>query len=71
MVGTHFSPGVAAGPSPRSRRYGAAGTVKSRCPTRPATTEPALVVIGAGAAGLYTALRAAREGAHVTLVSRH
>ncbi len=28
-----------------------------------------LVVVGAGAAGLYTALRAAREGAHVTLIS--
>jgi L-aspartate oxidase len=28
-----------------------------------------LVVVGAGAAGLYTALRAAREGAKVTLVS--
>ncbi|HLH14930.1 MAG TPA: FAD-dependent oxidoreductase [Solirubrobacteraceae bacterium] len=28
-----------------------------------------LVVVGAGAAGLYTALRAAREGASVTLVS--
>ena len=28
-----------------------------------------LVVVGAGAAGLYTALRAAREGAQVTLIS--
>jgi L-aspartate oxidase len=28
-----------------------------------------LVVVGAGAAGLYTALRAAREGARVTLIS--
>src|SRR6202167_6112456 len=28
-----------------------------------------LVVVGAGAAGLYTALCAARDGAHVTLVS--
>ena len=28
-----------------------------------------LVVVGAGAAGLYTALCAAREGAHVTLIS--
>jgi L-aspartate oxidase len=28
-----------------------------------------LVVVGAGAAGLYTALRAAREGAYVTLIS--
>jgi len=28
-----------------------------------------LVVVGAGAAGLYTALRAARDGAHVTLIS--
>ncbi|MGB8881718.1 MAG: FAD-dependent oxidoreductase, partial [Solirubrobacteraceae bacterium] len=28
-----------------------------------------VTVVGAGAAGLYTALRAAREGASVTLVS--
>ncbi|HWD68862.1 MAG TPA: FAD-dependent oxidoreductase [Solirubrobacteraceae bacterium] len=31
--------------------------------------QPQLVVVGAGAAGLYTALRAAREGARVTLIS--
>ena len=31
--------------------------------------ERQLVVVGAGAAGLYTALRAAREGARVTLIS--
>jgi len=31
--------------------------------------ETQVVVVGAGAAGLYTALRVAREGAHVMLVS--
>jgi L-aspartate oxidase len=31
--------------------------------------EADVAVVGAGAAGLYTALTAAREGAHVTLVS--
>jgi L-aspartate oxidase len=38
-----------------------------------ATTDAAsadVIVVGAGAAGLYTALVAAREGAHVVLVSR-
>ena len=36
---------------------------------QPSTTEADLAVVGAGAAGLYTALCAAREGAHVVLVS--
>src|SRR5579871_4961469 len=34
-----------------------------------AVRESQVVVVGAGAAGLYTSLRAARAGAHVTLVS--
>jgi L-aspartate oxidase len=38
-------------------------------PTAPALTTSQVTVVGAGAAGLYTALRAAREGASVTLVS--
>jgi len=33
------------------------------------TLQTQVVVVGAGAAGLYTSLRAARAGAHVTLVS--
>jgi len=36
---------------------------------QPSTTEADLAVVGAGAAGLYTALCAAREGARVVLVS--
>src|SRR3954465_4074714 len=35
----------------------------------PARTETDLVVVGAGAAGLYAALTAARDGARVALVS--
>jgi L-aspartate oxidase len=41
--------------------------------SRDATSDPGradVIVVGAGAAGLYTALVAAREGAHVVLVSR-
>jgi L-aspartate oxidase len=34
-----------------------------------ASAPPHLIVVGAGAAGLYTALRAAREGARVAIVS--
>jgi L-aspartate oxidase len=36
---------------------------------QPATAQADLAVVGAGAAGLYAALCAAREGAHVVLVS--
>jgi L-aspartate oxidase len=36
---------------------------------RPANLSADVTVVGAGAAGLYTAVRAAREGARVTLVS--
>jgi L-aspartate oxidase len=37
--------------------------------SQPSTTEADLAVVGAGAAGLYAALRAARAGARVVLVS--
>src|SRR3954465_13607291 len=37
--------------------------------TRVRRVEPDIVVVGAGAAGLFAALTAAREGANVTLVS--
>ncbi len=36
---------------------------------KPSITEADIAVVGAGAAGLYAALRAAREGARVVLVS--
>jgi L-aspartate oxidase len=41
--------------------------VQDSAPSIPPSTQ--VIVVGAGAAGLYTALRAAREGAGVTLVS--
>src|SRR3954466_360716 len=45
--------------------------VYGRRPVRPEpTTQADVVVVGAGAAGLYAAVCAAREGARVVLVSR-
>jgi L-aspartate oxidase len=54
-------------PQPDRGTLSHTGTVRKLVPGREPQRE--LIVVGAGAAGLYASLCAAREGAHVTLVS--